>query len=223
MDQQALIAIRQRQKSTTPCHHTLQPPRARIVAVQREAEVAGEIRRHHRAPPSRCQPRVGVQQQQPLAACRRHASCQLRAPAASAPSPRERPTRPPAPWSVAAAAIGRHHLVRRRDRGQRVRQRPESQANFASSSCGGDARLALPGCRISPCCTTVVRDLACDRQKRAYRDGPRRPSRLRNPRRRRAVQAPRRSAAEAPQGSATYEPSEAERARFCPGDRGLSG
>ena len=83
MDQQALVAVGQRQHPAAPRHQTLQPPRARIVAVEREAEVAGAIRRAPCArrlpPPARRQTRVGVQQQQPFAARRRHACRELAA------------------------------------------------------------------------------------------------------------------------------------------------
>ena len=80
MDQQALVAIGQRQHAAAPGDQPLQPPRAGIVAVQREAEIAGAAGVHRRLPPSSAQPRIGVQQQQPLATRRRHAGCQLRSP-----------------------------------------------------------------------------------------------------------------------------------------------
>jgi hypothetical protein len=83
-------------------------------------------------------------------------------------------------------------------------------------SCGGDALPASLGFRISPCCTTVVRDRECGRQKAAYTDAPRRPSRLRNPPCKQAVRVPPRSEAEGPQGSATYGPSEVGNARSRP-------
>ena len=93
---------------------------------------------------------------------------------------------------------------------------PNLRSNLGVPSRGGDAPPASLGSRISPCCTTVVRDHACGRQRRACREGPRRPSRWRNPPHRQAVPAPPRSGAEAPRGSATCGPSEAGKARSRP-------
>jgi hypothetical protein len=103
-------------------------------------------------------------------------------------------------------------LAELRDQFRSLTSRSKSDA----PSHGGDALPASLGFHISPCCTTVVRDLECGQQKGACTDGPRRPSRLRNPPYRQAVRVPPRSEAEGPQGSATCGPSEVGKARSRP-------
>ena len=77
VDQQALVAIRQRKDLTAPRHQTLQPPGARIVAVEAEAAVARAFRRSGHVGgdfrvPASGKASVGVQQQQPIARCGFH-------------------------------------------------------------------------------------------------------------------------------------------------------
>ena len=85
VDQQALVAIGQRQSTAAPGDQALQPAGARVAAVEREAEIAGpsgacpaDVRAHRLLPAGR-QPRIGMQQQQPVASRGRRAGGELRA------------------------------------------------------------------------------------------------------------------------------------------------
>ena len=99
MDQQPLVAIRQRQHPAAPRHQPLQPPRARIVAVEAEAEVAGLSGE--------------AAMWAPIPAASPAASAYRRAAAAAI---RRAPLPPLPPSCAAAAARRRHHACAQRAR-----------------------------------------------------------------------------------------------------------